>query len=98
MSTRAVALAEAAAPIAGLPFALTALLPLTVVDGQHAVMGMITAVLSTFTLVLPLLAILSGAASIASEAATRIKLTGPRYAVLLSLWVAADFAGALLAR
>jgi hypothetical protein len=87
-----------AAPLAGAPFALATLLPLTVVDGQHAVMGTVTAVLSTFTLVLPLLAILAGGASEAGEAATRLPLTPLRYTALLALWIAADLAGALLAR
>ena len=90
--------AAAAAPLAGVPFAMTALLPLAVADGQHAALGMITAVLATFTLVLPLLAIVAGAASMAGEAAARLPLTPGRYAVLLALWVAADLAGALLAR
>ncbi len=91
-------IASAAAPFAGVPFALTALLPLTVTDGQHAVLGMVTAVLATFTLVLPLLAIVAGAASAAGEAAARLPLTPRRYAALLALWMAADLAGALLAR
>ncbi len=90
--------ASAAAPFAGLPFALAALLPLTVADGQHAVLGMVTAVLATFTLVLPVLAIIGGVASQAGEAAARLPLTPGRYAALLALWIAADLAGALLAR
>lgn len=98
MSARSLALAPVAAPFAGLPFALTALLPLTVADGQHAVMGVVTAVLATFTLVLPLLAIVAGAASDAGEAAMKLPLTPRRYAALLALWMAADLAGALLAR
>lgn len=97
MSTIARTLAPAA-PLAGLPFALAALIPLSVTDGQHAVMGMVTAVLATFTLVLPLLAILAGTPHQASEAATRLPLTPVRYSILLAMWMAADIAGALLAR
>jgi hypothetical protein len=87
-----------AAPFAGAPFALAALLPLTVTDGPHAVMGVVTAVLATFTLVLPLLAIVAGGASEASEAAAKLPMTPFRYGTLLALWMAADLAGALLAR
>jgi hypothetical protein len=99
MSTRPIAQTLApAAPLAGLPFALTALIPLSATDGQHAVMGLVTAVLATFTLALPVLAILAGAPHEASEAAARLPLTPARYAILLALWVMADIAGALLAR
>lgn len=91
-------LAPADSPLAGLPFALVALIPLLVTDGQHAVLGVVTAVLATFTLMLPLLAIVSGSAEQASEAAARLPLTRAGYAVLLASWTAADLAGALLAR
>ncbi|MBN8929796.1 MAG: hypothetical protein BGO51_16800 [Rhodospirillales bacterium 69-11] len=98
MNALALSLRAVLAPVAGVPFALAALLPLTVVDGQHAVLGLVTAVLATFTLVLPVMAILEGEANQAAEAATRLPLTAGRYAALLALWVAADLAGALLAR
>ena len=91
-------LASAVAPLAGLPFALVSLVPLLVTDGQHAVMGVVTAVLAVFTLMLPLLAIVAGAADQASEAALGLRLTPARYTVLLASWMAADLAGALLAR
>lgn len=98
MNALALSLRAVLAPLAGLPFALAALLPLAVTDGQHAVLGMVTAVLATFTLVLPVMAIVGGTPNQAAEAATRLPLTPARYAALLALWMAADLAGALLAR
>ena len=68
MNALALSLRAVLAPVAGVPFALAALLPLTVVDGQHAVLGLVTAVLATFTLVLPVMAIISVVPAASSSA------------------------------
>ena len=79
--------------LSGFPFAAVALLPLLWVGQDRALCGLFVAIMATFTLCMPLIAVLAGVRSPDAD----IPLTAKHYTALVGCWIAADLAGVLIA-
>jgi hypothetical protein len=86
--------AELAPWFVGFPFAASALLPWAFASQSAALTGAATAMLATFVIFMPLIAIAGGATSETQD----VPLTPRRYGLLLALWLTTDICGMLLAR
>lgn len=78
--------------LAGFPFMLTAAIPAAVVGYAGALSGLVVAAFATFTVFLPVIAIVGGGTAKRPD----LPMTPGRYGVLYLLWSCADFGGALL--
>lgn len=86
--------ADLAPLFAGFPFAAFSVLPLAMASQSAVLTGAATAMLATFVVFMPLVAIAGGATSDRPD----IPLTPRRYGLLLALWLTSDICGILLAR